>query len=574
MARCPAHDDKSPSLSITEKDDKVLVHCFAGCTPDEILSAVGLEFRDLFLNDEPFRTVQTRPRAANKHVSVDAIEDQINFVESSPRPLDQTLKPVPILEDDYLPKVLVKWLRPASKLIGCPFDFLVLSAIVFAGSLIGSRVRIRPQNTNPWFVVPNLYAAVVGLPSTKKSPALDETRKPILQLQSIAKAAYDELKAEYEIDLKFYEKKEKETLNGADTKSAYKDAIASLERPERPTMRRYETNDCTTPKLIQFLLENPNGFVQTRDELMGFLRALEAEYDRSARQLILELAKGAITYDMNRVSENREIYLTSGTLSIIGGVQPAKLQRYIAECYSNDDADGFLQRFIFAYPDTPRQTSKATPSDRERMQLGFEAANRLLAALASNDFGGVNISDSGQKFRAIRFNTEAQAIFDEWKEEIELEAERLQVEDAPFAAYLYKMEKSCSAIALIFHMLESEGPAISDEISSETLLRTLAYVEVLTMHARRVFALGENQIYDLARVVLGKIKKGDLKSGFTAYDVKRKGWSGLKTNDTVNDVLHLLVDYGYLLQLDTKEKPGRPTAKYLIHSSLESGVNL
>ncbi len=79
-------------------------------------------------------------------------------------------------------------------------------------------------------------------------------------------------------------------------------------------MRRYETNDCTTPKLIQFLLENPNGFVQTRDELMGFLRALEAEYDRSARQLILELAKGAITYDMNRVSENREIYLTSGTL--------------------------------------------------------------------------------------------------------------------------------------------------------------------------------------------------------------------------------------------------------------------
>ncbi len=197
MARCPAHDDKSPSLSITEKDDKVLVHCFAGCTPDEILSAVGLEFRDLFLNDEPFRTVQTRPRAANKHASVDAIEDQINFVESLPRPLDQTLKPVPILEDDYLPKVLVNWLRPASKLIGCPFDFLVLSAIVFAGSLIGSRVRIRPQQANPWFVVPNLYAAIVGLPSTKKSPALDETRKPILQLQSTAKAEYDELKAEY-----------------------------------------------------------------------------------------------------------------------------------------------------------------------------------------------------------------------------------------------------------------------------------------------------------------------------------------------------------------------------------------
>ena len=31
IARCPAHEDRSPSLSIAEKDDRVLVHCHAGC---------------------------------------------------------------------------------------------------------------------------------------------------------------------------------------------------------------------------------------------------------------------------------------------------------------------------------------------------------------------------------------------------------------------------------------------------------------------------------------------------------------------------------------------------------------
>jgi hypothetical protein len=49
IACCPAHADKSPSLTIRETDDgKVLLHCFAGCTVLEIIDAVGLEMSDLF----------------------------------------------------------------------------------------------------------------------------------------------------------------------------------------------------------------------------------------------------------------------------------------------------------------------------------------------------------------------------------------------------------------------------------------------------------------------------------------------------------------------------------------------
>ena len=47
-SRCPAHDDTSPSLSIAEGDDcKALVNCFAGCTTEEIVAALGLAMRDL-----------------------------------------------------------------------------------------------------------------------------------------------------------------------------------------------------------------------------------------------------------------------------------------------------------------------------------------------------------------------------------------------------------------------------------------------------------------------------------------------------------------------------------------------
>ncbi len=48
VARCPAHDDRSPSLSIRDCDDgRVLVHCHAQCQIEDVLDAVGLGFTDL-----------------------------------------------------------------------------------------------------------------------------------------------------------------------------------------------------------------------------------------------------------------------------------------------------------------------------------------------------------------------------------------------------------------------------------------------------------------------------------------------------------------------------------------------
>ncbi|MCX7782566.1 MAG: hypothetical protein N2318_02860 [Meiothermus sp.] len=42
MALCPAHDDRNPSLSILLVESRVLLHCFAGCTPDSVLAALPL----------------------------------------------------------------------------------------------------------------------------------------------------------------------------------------------------------------------------------------------------------------------------------------------------------------------------------------------------------------------------------------------------------------------------------------------------------------------------------------------------------------------------------------------------
>ena len=49
LAKCPAHDDRKASLAIRELDDgRILLHDFAGCEAEIVLSSVGLTFESLF----------------------------------------------------------------------------------------------------------------------------------------------------------------------------------------------------------------------------------------------------------------------------------------------------------------------------------------------------------------------------------------------------------------------------------------------------------------------------------------------------------------------------------------------
>ena len=58
-ARCPAHDDRNPSLAIAESGDgRILVNCRSGCSALEVISAIGLDWGDLFPEtDKEYRSL-------------------------------------------------------------------------------------------------------------------------------------------------------------------------------------------------------------------------------------------------------------------------------------------------------------------------------------------------------------------------------------------------------------------------------------------------------------------------------------------------------------------------------------
>lgn len=95
-ARCPAHEDKSPSLSVKRLDDgRTLLHCFAGCSTESVLASLGMEMADLFpdkLGDLP------RSRGFTAMDALRTLEAEVAIVMLVAA---DVLDKKPVIESDY-----------------------------------------------------------------------------------------------------------------------------------------------------------------------------------------------------------------------------------------------------------------------------------------------------------------------------------------------------------------------------------------------------------------------------------------------------------------------------------------
>jgi len=84
VARCPAHDDKNPSLSIRETNDgRTLAHCFGGCSIEDVMAAVGLTISDLFAERPLGDHVKRERRPFDAHDVLACIELEALIVVTS-----------------------------------------------------------------------------------------------------------------------------------------------------------------------------------------------------------------------------------------------------------------------------------------------------------------------------------------------------------------------------------------------------------------------------------------------------------------------------------------------------------
>jgi len=69
QAKCPAHDDHNPSLSISKGEKGILLKCWSGCELGKITLALGIRVTDLFFDKQPApaKPCTSRPPKLDRH---------------------------------------------------------------------------------------------------------------------------------------------------------------------------------------------------------------------------------------------------------------------------------------------------------------------------------------------------------------------------------------------------------------------------------------------------------------------------------------------------------------------------
>jgi putative DNA primase/helicase len=491
-----------------------------------------------------------------------------------PLALPSMLLPVDPFDRDLLPTVLRPWVADIAERMQCPADFPAVGAMVALSSVVGRKACIAPKRHDDWRVMPNLWGLVVGRPGVMKSPALAEVLRPLDRLALKANEAYQAALRDYEVWSKVQEftaeadeKKAKAAAgkgNRAEAERLLRSAAdAKLDR-EQPSLRRYKVTDATVEALGEILIENPWGVLAYRDELNGLLRSLDKEGQEGARSFYLQGYDGNQGYTFDRILRGRNLHIPAVCIAVLGSMQPGRLQAYIHDAVTGGAGDdGLLQRFgLLVWPDIDGGWVNVdrfpnTPARR----LAFEAFERLDALPPGTD------PETGEPAPAVyRFEGDAQAEFDVWREEFEVMLRSGERHPA-LESHLAKYRKLVPALALVCAVADGESV-----VSVISLRRALAWVEYLASHAARAYGAGTRPATEGARALLDKMRGGRVADGFAARDVYLKGWTHLNTPESVHAAAQVLCDLHHLRKIERRRpEGGRPSTTYRINPATWAG---
>jgi len=294
-----------------------------------------------------------------------------------------------------------------------------------------------------------------------------------------------------------------------------------------------------------------------RDVLSGWLRSLEKDGREGDREFYLESWSGQNSFTVDRIGRGK-IHIPALCTSIIGGIQPGKLEKYVSEAlqYGWGD-DGLLQRFqLVVYPEILKDWENVDRDpDTKARKLAMDVFRRLDQLKVVDPAGGVP---------ALHFDSDAQDFFYGFLEKLEKRLRSDEIGCPALESHLSKYRSLMPALALLFHLAaDGEGP-----VGLDAAIKAADFCDFLEKHALKVYAGAIRPDLQSAHALAKRIKSGKVEDGTTLRDIYRNQWSFLNSPVLVRAALEILGECGWI-KTQIVKTDGRSTEIVELNPELE-----
>lgn len=349
----------------------------------------------------------------------------------------------PLLPDRVLPGIVERFARTHAETMGCDPAGLAMAALTACAAAIPDRIKVQVKRHDPtWTESARLWTALIGQPSTKKTPIMSAALRPLNKIDA-------ELFSEYVIRQEEYE-----ALDAKERKATPK-----------PQQRRLRISDATIEAAQEVLKDSPDGVLSQQDELSGWFGAMDkysaGKGAMADRGFWLQAFNGG-SYALNRISRGAAL-IPNLSISILGGIQPDPLRRIVSESVD----DGLIQRLLPVQL-RPAVLGKDEPQDDSVRRYGELVRNLwLLQPPHQALLRGEAVLNFSEAAHSVRSRLEAR----------HLEMISTEVISAKMAAHFGKYDGIFARLCVLWHCIENvDEPVLPRVIEGATAERVEAFM--------------------------------------------------------------------------------------------------
>ncbi len=439
---------------------------------------------------------------------------------------------------EMMPEPIRRWTLDNCLQTEGSLNYGAVAAITVCSNIIGMRCQVKPKKHSDWKLTSNLWGMVIGEPSQRKSPVVDQFLRPLKKLEMDASKVHQEKMLQYEpekIEQIIAEKVKKKAIQ-----DAYEDGDESMianaksmhiPQLEEPRMERFIVNDATTEKSGEIMSVNERTILQYRDELAGFFTSLNKKGRESDRAFYLEAFKGDSPYTYDRIGRGT-IHIEKLSIGLFGTIQPSVLANIIPK--NGDSGDGLAQRMQLAvFSDGTSKPYYDEPIDADARDKAYELI-RNLAYESYEQMAGAQLDYDGVPY--FTFDAKAQKHFIQWYKEMKLKEHREQ--DNNMQAHIGKYYGLLPSLALTFFLIDKvAGVTYETAIALSHLELAIEWCKVLETHARKMYALGNSKPdkESLNQKIINKVKEKQKKLPMSFGELSK--WVNGAKRDDVEEAL-------------------------------------